>query len=95
MENCAKMRQLPLTILWMVLSRYLLTGLTFTEQAYLEPCRTSMMDFFFAKIVYDTKSLTIFAKNSIIDAWQGPKCASTLFKLLQIMEKNLPWFVAT
>ena len=39
-------------------------------EVYLEPCHTSKMDRF-AKIVNSYKPLTIFAKRSILDIWQG------------------------
>ena len=44
--------------------------LTLTPEAYSDPCQTSKIERF-AKIVNDWKPLTIFAKHSILDAWQG------------------------
>ena len=40
------------------------------SEAYLEPCQTSKTDIF-AKIINGFQSLTIFAKSSITDIWQG------------------------
>ena len=39
-------------------------------EAYSEPCQVSKMEFS-VKIVNNLKLLTIFAKNSILDIWQG------------------------
>ena len=43
-------------------------------QAYSGPSQVSKMECF-AKIVNSWKSLTIFAKRSILDAWQGSEYA--------------------
>ena len=49
-----------------------------SAEAYSEPCQTLKM-VFFAKIVNDCKSLTIF-KCFIWDAWQGSEYASAEYK---------------
>ena len=41
-----------------------------TAAVHLEPSQTSTMEQF-AKTVSDFEALTIFAKGSILDAWQG------------------------
>ena len=47
------------------------------SKAHSEPSRPSQSDLF-AKIVSDWNTLTIFAKSSMVDVWQGPVCASGL-----------------
>ena len=44
-------------------------------EAYSEPCQTSKIESF-AKIVNGFMPLTIFAKRSILDVWQGSEYAS-------------------
>ena len=44
-------------------------------EAYLRSCQTSMMKYF-PKIVKGFQPLTIFAKRSILDVWQGFKYPS-------------------
>ena len=44
-------------------------------KAYSEPCQTCKMECF-AKIVKGLKQLPIFAKHSILDAWQGSEYPS-------------------
>ena len=43
--------------------------------AYSQPCQTSKMELF-AEIVQDWKSLTIFARSSIFEVWQGSEYSS-------------------
>ena len=52
--------------------------LTFRGESY----HTSKMEFF-AKIVKTEKSLTIFARTSIFDVWQGSEYASELVSKLK------------
>ena len=51
------------------------------SEAYSEHCQTSNMELF-AKIVNSFLSLTIFAKSSILDVWQGFEYNSDLFHWL-------------
>ena len=55
------------------------TGKTFLAPGYVEvnsePSQTSNMDLF-AKIINGWKTLTIFAKRSILDIWLGSEYAS-------------------
>ena len=47
------------------------------SMAYSEPYQTSKMECF-AKIVNTFQALTIFAKGSILDIWQGSEYASDI-----------------
>ena len=47
-------------------------------EGYLGTCQTFMVEFLL-KIANSFQSLTIFAENSIIDIWQGPKYSSKIF----------------
>ena len=47
-------------------------------EEYLGTCQTCMVEFLL-QIANSFQSLTIFAKNSIIDVWQGPKYSSEIF----------------
>ena len=62
---------------------YLITGslsdASITE-AYSEHCQTSRMERFM-KIVNGQKPLTIFAKCSILNVWQGSEYASALTRV--------------
>ena len=49
----------------------------YSAEAYSEPFKASKMKLF-VKIVNDFQSLTIFAKSSILDVWQGYEYASVL-----------------
>ena len=49
----------------------------FLEQVYSEPCQTSKMEYF-AKIVYSLQVLIIFAKCTILYAWQGSEYSFAL-----------------
>ena len=48
-------------------------------EAYSEACQTSKMELF-AKTINGWKSLTIFAKISILDVWQGSEYTSVFSK---------------
>ena len=63
-ENCV------VSLLINLLLTYLINFKLRELEVYLEPCHTSKMDRF-AKIVNSYKPLTIFAKRSILDIWQG------------------------
>ena len=45
--------------------------------AYSGPCQTSKMECF-AKIANTIQALTIFAKGSILDVWEGSEYASDI-----------------
>ena len=47
----------------------------YSVEAYLKPCQESKMKAFL-KIVNVFQSLTIFAKSSILDVWQGSEYVS-------------------
>ena len=58
------------------------------KEAHLEPSQTSKMDLF-AKLVNVSKSLTIFAKSSILDVWQGPEYAPGIQKKKKTSVKSV------
>ena len=51
--------------------------LIFIAEVYSELCQTTKMKRF-TKIVINYESLTIFAKCSILDVWQGSEYASVI-----------------
>ena len=55
--------------------------------AYSEACQTSMMGFF-VKILHAFQSLTIFAKNSMLDVWMNYECAFEMYIGFVINLKN-------
>ena len=60
--------------------KYLEEALIFITGVYSELCQRSKMRRF-AKIVKNYKLLTIFAKCSILEAWQGPE----YFRVIQYL----------
>ena len=61
-----------LIFLFLTLSKWLPIA-----EAYAEPCKTSKMEFS-AKIVNGIQPLTIFAKSSVLEVWQGSEYDSEL-----------------
>ena len=55
-------------------------------EAYWEHCQTSKMEHL-AKIVNNFKELTLFAKSSTLDVWQGSEDASEQCNLFSIYYK--------
>ena len=58
-----------------------LQSVTVNTEAYLEPCKTSMMKYF-EKIFNDLNPFTIFIKSVILVDWQGSKYVTAILALL-------------
>ena len=52
-----------------------------TPEAYFEPCQTSKIEHFVAKIVKDETPLAIFVKCFVVVVWQGSGCVSNIWVL--------------
>ena len=58
-----------------------LQSVTVNTEAYLEPCKTSIMKYF-EKIFNDLNPLTIFIKSAILADWQSSKYVPAILPLL-------------
>ena len=56
--------------------------------SYSETCQTCKMEYF-AKIVNGFETLTIFAKRSVLDVWQGFEYASSSHQIFTISGNNI------
>ena len=68
------------TCKWLFLSTFTCNQLVITK-VHLGPCQTSKMERF-AKLVSSFQPLSIFAKRSILDIWQGSGYASSLLQTM-------------
>ena len=60
----------------------------FLTEAYLQPYQTSMIEVF-TKVVNDYSLSVIFAKRSVINVWQGPRCVSVFVKVIASNYNNI------
>ena len=66
------------------------TSRLFADEDYLEPCQTSMTEFF-CENISQLKAVKCFVKRSIIDSWKIPKYASInllIYTRVQLVKSN-------